>query len=172
VKPDAAGAAVGLGEPYPSADAALEIVRQNAGKVIVWCQHVADVDLMSRTLAAANVRHVTCDGRTPQGDRPGLRRVFAEDPSVKVWLGTLATGGVGVDLGGADLMLFYSHGYDLVKRLQGLERNYGSSQQATRVDVVDLVAADTVDERALAALERKEDLAARLTGARLRELIE
>jgi SNF2 family DNA or RNA helicase len=37
--------------------------------------------------------------------------------------------------------------------------------------VIDLVAADTVDEKILAALERKENLAARLSTARLRELL-
>lgn len=174
VRPDGAAPADvrELGEPYPAVGAAVDLVREHDGKSIVWCRFRADVAQVCAALAAHGIPFVQCHGGTPVDLRPGLRARFndAGDES-RVWVGTLATGGTGVDLGIASLMVFYSHGYNLVERLQGLERNYGSSQKASRVEIVDIVAADTVDERALSAIERKEDLAAVLDGSRLRAML-
>lgn len=160
-----------LGDKFPAAEAAIDMVKENPGKSIIWCRFRSDVEVLVKGLQAAGMSPVRCDGSVPQKDRPGLRTRFREDPTANPWIGTLSTGGVGVDLGAANLMIFYSHGFDLVQRLQGLERNYGSTQKANRVDVVDLVAADTADMGALKALERKEDLASKLTGKQLKELI-
>jgi len=162
-----------LGEPYPSVEAVLELLRAHRGKAIIWCRFVRDVEMV----AAALMEEFTppavavCVGGTAAADRVDLRTRFSADPMPRFWVGTLATGGVGVDLGAASLMIFYSHGFDLAQRLQGCERNFGSSQKADRVDVVDLVAADTVDEKAIAALQRKEALSAQLSTARLRDLL-
>ena len=160
-----------LGSPYPAADACLELVAENPGKSIVWCRFVADVVLLKKVFTEAGIMAIRCDGSVPQDDRPALRDQFRNDPESRVWLGTIGTGGVGVDLSAANLMIFYSHGFDLVQRMQALERNYGSRQTADRLDVVDLVAADTIDQRALAVLEKKENLASTLTVHRLKEIL-
>jgi len=159
-----------LGPPYPAVDSVVELLREHAGKAIVWCRFVRDAEMVAQALGSGAV--ALCVGETAAIRRVELRQQFNDPASpVRFWVGTLATGGVGVDLGAASLMVFYSHGFDLAQRLQGLERNYGDSQKAGRVDVVDLVAADTVDEKALAALERKEALSAQLSVARLRDLL-
>lgn len=171
VKPDE-GDGRAIGGPSPAIEATVELLREHRGKSIVWCHFRSDVDLLAEVFDAEGITYIRCDGSTPAENRPGLRDLFNDpDSSPQVWLGTLATGGTGVDLGGASLMIFYSHGYSLTNRLQGLERNYGSTQKAQRVDVVDIVAANTSDERCLDALARKEDLAAQLTGRALRELL-
>lgn len=168
---DEAGDVVDLGDPYPADEAVLELVRENEGKTVVWCRFVHDVERLDAALAEEGIGHVRCDGTTPVRERPEFLRRFREDDDVRAWVGTPATGGLGVDLGSASLMIFHSHGFDLAQRLQALERNYGTSQRADRIGVVDLVAADTVDERALAVLERKEDLSRQLTREGLRELL-
>lgn len=160
-----------LGEPYPAAEETAELVAGHPGKSIVWCRFTRDVDLLEKVFTRCGIGGIRCDGRTPMDERPGLRVRFREDPAARVWYGTIGTGGVGVDLPSASLMVFYSHGFDLVQRLQALERNYGSNQRAERLEVVDLVAADTADEKALAVLERKDNLAARMSGRQLREVI-
>jgi len=165
------GDPIDLGDPYPADEAVLELIRGNRGKTLVWCRFVHDVERLEFMLYKETIGHVRCDGTTPASERPDLLRQFREDDDVRAWVGTPATGGLGVDLGAASLMIFHSHGFDLAQRLQALERNYGTSQRADRVDVVDLVAADTVDERALAVLDRKEDIARQLTHEGLRELL-
>lgn len=165
------GDTVSLGGPYPAIDATMDLVEENDGKAIVWCRFVSDVDLLVQEFTRKDIRVIRCDGSVPSSDRPDLIRRFRDDPGIGAWVGTLATGGEGIDLGVANLMVFYSHGFDLVQRLQGLERNFGSSQKASKIGVVDLVAADTVDEKCLSSIYEKEDLASRLTGAKLREII-
>jgi len=161
---------VDLPGPYPAEEATLEMVRSNPGKTLIWCRFVHDCERLSDVLAEEGIPYVRCDGGTPSGDRPELITRF-NTGDARVWVGTPATGGLGIDLGAASLMIFHSHGFDLAQRLQALERNYGTSQRSNRVDVVDLVAADTVDERALAVLERKEDLSRQLTREGLKELL-
>jgi hypothetical protein len=157
--------------PYPAAEATRDLVLEYAGKSIVWCQSPHDVDLVCEHLAAAGVTVLTCDGRTPQDERPGLRVRFREDPAARVWLGTLSTGGEGVDLSSAGLMIFYSHGFSWFDRVQGLERNYGSGQKAARIDVVDVIVEGSVDRRALDVVARKGAVAGELSVAKIRELV-
>ena len=166
------GEHVDLPGPYPADDAVIEMIQANTRRTIVWCRFVRDCARLEETLLAAGIPTIRCDGGTPSGDRPDLLVRFRDpDDPVRVWVGTPATGGLGIDLGMASLMIFHSHGFDLAQRLQALERNYGTTQEAGRVDVVDLVAVDTIDERALAVLERKEDLAKLLTRDALKELL-
>jgi len=171
---DDSGARHDLPGARPAVEAVVELLRAHTGKAIIWCRFVRDVELVIAGLEEADLGGgaVSCVGATSPEERV-QRRVWFNDPEspIRFWVGTLATGGVGVDLGAASLMIFYSHGFDLAQRLQGLERNYGDSQKAPRVEVVDLVAADTVDEKALDVLDRKEDLARRLTALGLRELL-
>lgn len=160
-----------LGEPYPAAEETLRLVTENDGKTVIWCRFVADVNLLHHMLGEAGIAGARCDGSTPAAERPELRARFREDKDLRYWLGTAGTGGVGVSLAAANLMVFYSHGYDLVQRVQAMERNYEEANTAEKIWVVDMVAADTVDHAALAALDRKENLAATLSGARLKEIL-
>lgn len=158
------GEALELGGPYPAAMAAADLVQENGytgGKSIVWARFKADLDRIEEQLRdqAPEIEIYRCDGSVPQEERPDLRARFKETENPAAWIGTTSTGGIGVDLGSANLMIFYSHGFSLGERLQALERNYGSSQKAQRVDVVDLVAAGSVDRRALEILKKKAALA-------------
>lgn len=162
-----------LGPTFPAVDSVAELIEDHPGKAIVWCKFTRDVDLVAERLIEAYGRETVAVvvGGTPGEERGRLRARFREDPALRFWVGTAAAGGIGVDLSAASLMVFYSHGYSLAERLQALERNYGSRQEADRVDVVDLVAHETVDDRLVAALAAKEDLAARLVGPALRDLL-
>lgn len=153
-----------LGGPYPAAMATADLVQENGqvgGKSIVWARFKADLDRIEEQLRdqAPEVEIYRCDGDVPPDERPALRAAFKKTDQPAAWIGTTSTGGIGVDLGSANLMIFYSHGFSLGERLQAMERNYGSSQKASRVDIVDIVAAGTVDRRALAILKEKAQLA-------------
>lgn len=168
------GEIVSIDGDRPSIDALLALVGEHRGKAIVWCRFTSDVAAVAAALAAEHGPEsvVRCDGSVKAADRPALRDRFNLDPAVRFWVGTAATGGVGVDLPAATLMVNYSYGWDLIERTQALERNYGASQKASRVDVVDLVLADTpADERVLEALECKEGLASQVTGRTLKEML-
>lgn len=168
---DDAGATRWLGDPYPAVEATVRLAIENPGKVIVWCRFTPDVARVAEALRDAGVEVYRCDGSTPSAERPGLIHEFNEVRARAAWVGTTGTGGRGIDLPAANLMIFYSHGFDLVQREQALERNYSRNQTADRCDVVDLVGVDTPDERALAALARKASLSDRLDVRELKELL-
>lgn len=155
----------------PAIQRTLDLVTENDGKAIVWCRFIEDVSRLVHEFNTAGIGVIRCDGSTKITDRPELIKQFREDDSAKVWVGTLSTGGTGIDLGAANLMIFYSHGFNLAERLQGLERNYGSTQESNRIEVVDIVAVDTVDKRALDILDKKKDISDQLSVNQFRELI-
>lgn len=152
----------------PALDAVSRLVRGQ--RAIVWCRFTLDVDAVCARLRADGLDVIRCDGSTPPAERPDLQNKFNEG-AADAWVGTTGTGSRGLDLPAANLMVFYSHGFKLVQRNQALERNYGSNQKAVRCDVVDLVAADTIDRKALDRLAAGQDLANQLTGRDLKEML-
>ena len=171
IKHPETGDVVQLPGPTPAADRCATLVANNAasgGKTIVWVRFVDDVPTLQQKIVEQlkEVQQdldsscvVTCTGDTPQEERVELRRRFNEESDAYVWLGTMATGGIGVDLGAANLTVVYSHGFNMGERLQALERNYGSTQKASKVDIVDIVAADSIDQLAMQSLATKKQYA-------------
>lgn len=160
-----------LGSPRPSINALRGLVEQLPGKSVIWCRFTADVETVLAALREMGRNPVRYDGQVPQEDRPGIRAQFRDDPRVTDFVGTPATGGVGVDLSAADAVIFYSHGWNLAERLQAIARIQGPNQKSKSLLVADLVAADTPDARCLDAHARKEDLASIVTGDKLRLLL-
>ena len=157
-----------LGESKPSVDALLDILDQVDGKVIIWCHFRADVDILMTTLGAEAVRY---DGQVPINDRPAILERFQTDPSVRYIVGTPACGGMGIDLSAAKTTVFYSYDYNLVHWLQAIARMQGMNQVATALAVYVLIGADSTDEKCIAAIDRKEDLAATVMGDKLKDIL-
>jgi SNF2 family DNA or RNA helicase len=70
--------------------------------------------------------------------------------------------GHGLTLVEADLAIFYSNGYNLEHRLQALRRNYRIGQ-TKRTLVIDLITPGTVEDKIVASLTKKEDIAKQVT---------
>lgn len=158
------GKVVDLGKPYPSVDALIDIIEQVQGKVIIWCNFTADVDLILKRLAENGINALRYDGQVSTEDRvKALQSMWADD-FYKVIVGTPAAGGIGVDMSFAATMIFYSFNYRMDVRLQAIGRFQGPKQVAPILLHVDLVCADTNDQRCLDAVAGKENLAGILTG--------
>lgn len=160
-----------LGSPRPSIAALKSILEQLPGKAIIWCRFRQDVEEVMKLSAEMGRNPIRYDGAVPQEDRPAARAKFLGDPSAKDFVGTPQTGGVGVDLSSADTTIFYSHGWDLAQRLQAIARMQGPNQKSKSLLLVDMVAVGTPDIRCLDAHARKEDLAATVTGDKLRAIL-
>lgn len=158
-----------LGAPRPALAALRGVLEQLPGKAVIWCRFRQDVEQIVAALGPeACVRY---DGSVPPDWRPGWLQRFREEPARRWFVGTPATGGVGVDLSAADAVIFYSHGWDLAQRLQAIARIQGPNQKSKSLLLVDLVAAGTPDLRCLESHARKEDLAAIVTGDKLRDIL-
>lgn len=137
-------------------------------KVIVWCRFVRDVDTVVEALGANCRRY---DGQVKDRERAEALDSFRNDPSVKVLVANPAAIARGVTLTIAKTVIYYSNSFSLVHRLQSEDRAHRIGQTSS-VAYYDLVAHKTVDDHILATLRNKFDVAATVTGDRLREWLQ
>lgn len=168
--------------------ALLEIMEQIDNKVIVWCTYKHDIELVNEALTKAGYATVTYDGSTSERKRaeaiwrfqgkdffsPGPDPEFGKQPpsiEADVFIGNPSAGGYGITLTAARNVIYYSNSYDLEKRLQSEDRAHRIGQKFP-VTYIDMIARGTVDEKIIAALKRKEQLADIILDgpARLRDL--
>jgi len=88
----------------------------------------------------------------------GQVAAFQTDPAVQVFVGQIATAGLGITLTAASTMVFYSLDYSMSNFEQAKARIHRVGQQQ-RCTYIYLAAAGTVDGKVLKALQDKADLA-------------
>ena len=91
-------------------------------------------------------------------DRDEQVRRFQTDPDTTVFVGQIATAGLGITLTAADTMVFYSLDYSMSNFEQAKARIHRVGQR-NPCTYLYLVASNTVDEKVLQALRDKADLA-------------
>lgn len=152
----------------PRLQAMLDEVRSSDGKAIVWCKYREDIRRVVRALAADGIRCVEYHGAVhSQAKRQQAIDDFNNDPSVRVFVGQPKAGGQGLDLSAADLILWYSHTFDLIERDQANER--ATQIGGKTVTIKDFVTPGTVDEYILANLNEKRSVSESLAGRGLRD---
>ena len=109
-------------------------------------------------------------GLTPQEERQKNMKQFQANNGVRFVVGTPQTGGYGITLTEANTVIYYSHEYDLEKRIQSEDRAHRIGQKKT-VPYVDIIAQDTVDEKIVKALRKKINIASEVMGEELRDWI-
>jgi SNF2 family DNA or RNA helicase len=94
-------------------------------------------------------------------DRETQVTAFQSDPTVMVFVGQIATAGLGITLTAASTLVFYSTDYSMSNHEQSKARIHrvGQTEQCTYVY---LTAKNTIDEKIYKALRDKADLAAML----------
>lgn len=148
----------------------MEVLDEHEGKAIVW----APFRNVIRTIAAAlrerygDAAVVEYWGDTSSDDRVEAERRFQEDPECTHFVGNPATGGKGITLTRASVVVYYANSWDLEHRLQSEDRPHRAGLTHS-VAYVDLVARGTVDEKVVKALREKIDLSSALTGDVARE---
>ena len=80
------------------------------------------------------------------GARQGLVKRFNEDPSIDVLLLTTQVGGLGLNLTGADTVIFVEHDWNPMKDLQAMDRAHRIGQKKV-VNVYRLITRGTLEEK-------------------------
>jgi SNF2 family DNA or RNA helicase len=151
-------------------EAAEQLVETAVGsnqKVIVWCRFTYDIKKMREKLERFGV--VEYHGKVSDVDRQKAIDAFQTDASVRVFLGQIQTGGMGITLTAASTEIYISNTYTLADRLQSEDRAHRIGQKKT-VTIIDVVTRKTVDEFILKALNDKKDIADVITGDNMREM--
>lgn len=142
-------------------DALSSIIENVDGKIIIWAAFRHDVERIMLDLIEDYGKEsaVHYYGDTTDDDREEAIRRFRNDPACRFFVGTAATGGMGITLVEAATTIYYSNGYNLLHRIQSEDRNHRIGQKASAVTIIDIVCEDTVDPRIVKILRAKKELA-------------
>jgi len=107
-------------------------------------------------------------GDTETDERQRVVHEFQDpDSELRFFVGNPSTGGYGLTLTAASIVVYYSNSFDLEKRLQSEDRAHRIGQ-TKNVTYIDLIAPKTVDEKIVKALRSKIDIAHQVLGEELK----
>lgn len=157
-------------EPNPRLDLMADIIEDIPHQAILWHKFQYDGDLITKMLDAKKLSYVTYDGRTSQDDREVNREKFKAGDA-QFFVANPAAAGEGLTLTAAKTCVYYNTSYRLGDRLQSEDRAHRAGMDDKPVQYIDLAARGTIDVQILRALRTKNDLAAQVTGDKIREWI-
>ncbi len=133
-------------------DAAL----QEGKKLVIIARFVPELRAICRLLGMKGIRYSLIMGGVSNRDEQVAQ--FQNDPDVPVFVGQIATAGLGITLTAASTMVFYSLDYSMSNFEQTKARIHRAGQRMPCTYIY-LTAKGTVDEKVLKALKNKANLA-------------
>ncbi|MCC5788521.1 MAG: DEAD/DEAH box helicase family protein [Opitutales bacterium] len=134
---------------------ALEESISNGHKALVFSNFLAGVDQVSEFLGSHDIPHLRMTGATT--DRARLVEQFQKDSSIKVFVMTLKTGGLGLNLTAADTIYILDPWWNTAAESQAVDRAHRIGQKQT-VFTFRLIARNTIEEKILELQKRKQNL--------------
>ena len=120
-------------------------------RALVFCQMKEMLDLVEREVLQRRleaVQYLRLDGSVEASRRQAVVDKFNSDPSYDVLLLTTSVGGLGLNLTGADTVIFVEHDWNPQKDLQAMDRAHRIGQKKV-VNVYRLITRGTLEEKIL-----------------------
>lgn len=134
----------------------------NGHKIVVFFNYIAGIELVGNLLDERGIDYVSMTGSTH--DRKALVERFQNDSSCKVFLMTLKTGGVGLNLVAADVVFIFEPWWNKAAEEQAVNRLYRIGQKQNVLSY-SLITRDTIEEKILLLQQQKAELLAGLIGS-------
>ena len=141
-------------------DACMDLLREATAaghKVLLFSQFTSMLALLRERLEEEEIAHFILQGSTPKEERARLVDSFNSDDT-PVFLISLKAGGVGLNLTGADMVIHYDPWWNGAVEDQATDRAHRIGQK-NPVQVVRLIARDTIEEKIVSLQEQKRQLA-------------
>ena len=154
-------------------DALIDILSEVENKAVIWAHYRHDINAIVEAVEKTFGKdsYVTYYGDTSNEDRQdAIKQIQDPNSPVRFIIGTPQTGGYGITLTGANVMIYYANGYDYEKRIQS-EARINRAGQTRKMTYIDIIAEDTVDEKIVKALRGKMNIASKITGDELKDWI-
>jgi SNF2 family DNA or RNA helicase len=135
-------------------DNILEAVK-NGHKVLVFTNYINSIDNICEELKMHNINHISMTGATK--NRQELVDKFQSEKECKVFIMTLKTGGVGLNLTAADKIFIYDPWWNKTAEDQAVDRSYRMGQDRT-VFAYKLITKGTIEEKMLSLQKEKNRL--------------
>ncbi len=134
-----------------------DLVIENGRKVVVFSEWTTMTFLVAKLLSAANIQFIELSGKVPVKKRQKLIDEFTNNPMCKVFLSTDA-GGTGLNLQAADCVINCELPWNPAKLNQRTGRVNRIGQKSGCINVVNLIAKRSIEEKILSGLQMKTDL--------------
>lgn len=125
---------------------------ENGHKVLVFTNYINSIKNICEDLERHGIKYLSMSGSTK--DRQLLVDKFQKDNKYKVFVMTLKTGGVGLNLTAADTIFIYDPWWNKTVENQAIDRAYRLGQDRT-VFSYKLILKDTIEEKILQLQESK-----------------
>ena len=125
---------------------------------IVFSEFIQNYADISQVLKQLNISHSAIHGGTSNTQKAKALKAFDEGKSQALILHSMS-GGTGLNLQQAKHLIFYSLGYSFTRRKQALGRNFrlNSGDFLDRINVIDIVCKNSIEEAIFANLGRKKN---------------
>jgi SNF2 family DNA or RNA helicase len=137
-------------------DDIIENVLESNQKLVVIVRFIPEIKAICKLLEKKKIKFSLITGEVK--NRAEEIEKFQNNPEIKVFVGQIATAGLGITLTASSTMVFYSLDYSMsnFEQAQGRIHRVGQKQNCTYIY---LIARNTIDEKVLQALKDKSNLA-------------
>ena len=160
--------------PSPRTKAVLDILEEHTGKALIWSRFRHDIQKLVVELDSVYGEGSSASfyGDTSDDDRQEIIRNF-QNPNHKLrfFVANPATGGFGITLNEANLVIYYANDFNLETRLQSEDRCHRIGQK-NPVTYVDLISEGTIDERIVQSLQDKITIGATVLGEEVKQWLQ
>jgi len=155
---DADGKVIDL-KKNPKLDALFEFLEEvpEEEKVVVFFHYIHSIRKIQEEAEKRGWKCVAIWGAVSIEDRTEGIRAFQKDPKVKLFLGQIRTGGIGITLTAGRICIFYENEYSWGIRSQAEGRLHRIGQTRS-VSYIDLVMKNSIDGQILRILQDEEDI--------------
>lgn len=149
------GTSVVLTEPSSKLDALMQLLEDNPNEsIVVFSQFKQLINLAAKRMESASIPYVTITGDVDQdGRRDAIERF--QSGEARVFLGTIAAGGEGITLTRASTVVFLDRDWSPGRNTQAEDRLHRIGQK-NAVEVIDIVARNTIDLGRMQKIEMKK----------------
>ncbi|KAJ9050328.1 DNA-dependent ATPase fun30 [Entomophthora muscae] len=141
----------------------LPLMIQRGDRALIFSQFTMMLDILERVLKTLNISFLRIDGQTPVDERQGLIDSFNTDAAIKAFLISTRSGGCGINLTGANVVILHDIDHNPQNDRQAEARAHRVGQ-IRDVSVYKLVSENTIEERILAIGNAKLELHTTLSG--------
>ncbi|WP_338973055.1 DEAD/DEAH box helicase [Fusobacterium nucleatum] len=128
---------------------------ENNHKVLIFVNYLSSIESICDSLKENKIKYLKMTGQTK--DRQNLVDKFQNDSRYKVFVMTLKTGGVGLNLVSADTIFIYDPWWNTTVENQAIDRAYRLGQDKT-VFAYKMIMRNTIEEKILKLQEIKNKL--------------
>ncbi|MCB9228195.1 MAG: DEAD/DEAH box helicase [Deltaproteobacteria bacterium] len=122
-------------------------------KIVIFSQYIGMIDIIGAYCRDIGVGHVLMTGQTR--NRGKVIESFQTDPQIRIFIGSLMAGGVGIDLTAASVVIHYDRWWNASKEDQATDRVHRIGQK-NFVQVMKLVTRGTLEEKIDQMISRKQ----------------